>query len=288
MKSNLFLMIFLGLGFLALGTSITVAQTPFYRLFTDEPTTPSLCDVVNLARASAGVIDATGELQVLDGAVIPFSQVDVNGFVSVDRVPVGFIAFADDGDGLRTLWWLWFDGSVVDLDRQSEQPRGTLQLPSDFQRVACGACDIIDDLEICGCGDAPGCCNENADCDDDNECTTDVCESFECVHEIRDAVCDDFDACTEDDLCVNGVCAGVAIEGCETQPGDPNVDDPTANDPVLGGGGAIPRLTFSLCGTGATLALWMTAVGLVTARTTRRRHPRAAGFSLRGAPSRGL
>jgi len=246
------------------------AQAPFYRLFTDDPTSPSLCDVVNLARSTAGVIDATGELQLLDGAAIPFSQVDVNGFVSVDRAPAGTIAFADDGDGLRTLWWLWFDGSVVDLDPQFGQPRGTLQLPSDFQRVACSACDIIDNPEICGCGDRPDCCNEDRDCDDDNECTTDVCDSFECIHEIRDSVCDDGDACTENDTCVDGRCAGVAIEGCVLQPNVPTTDGPVTDGSTAGGGGFVPQLTFSLCGSGATLALWLTVTGLATAKTRRR------------------
>ncbi len=266
MKPTTLLTTLLSLGFSAIGGSNVAAQTPFFRLFSDDPSSPSLCDVVNLARAGAGVIDATGELQLLDGAVIPFSEVDANGFVSVDRAPAGIIGFADDGDGLRTLWWLWFDGSVVDLDPQFGQPRGTLQLPSDFRRVACSACDIIDDLEICGCGDRPDCCNEDRDCNDDNECTTDVCESFECVYRIREAVCDDGDACTENDTCVDGRCAGVAIEGCVVQPDGPATDGSTA-----GGGGFVPRLAFPICGSGATLAFWLTVVGLATTRARRRR-----------------
>lgn len=236
-----------------------MAQSQIYRLYTDEPVTPSLCDAVNLAQDTAAVFDATGELELLDGTVVPFSEVDEDGVVSVDSIPAGFIEFADDGDDNRKLWWLWFDGSVVDYDPRTDLYGPTNRLPADFLNVPCDVCEVIDDIEVCGCEGDPDCCVENADCDDGNECTTDLCESFTCVYENRDAVCDDGDECTEDDICIAGECSGVDIEGCIAQSG--------ASGSGSGGGAA---LTFSFCGSGASLAMCLTVMGLFTARVRRR------------------
>ena len=46
-------------------------------------------------------------------------------------------------------------------------------------------------------------------CDDDNPCTTDSCDPASgCVFSINDLPCDDGDACTFSDACLDGVCLG--------------------------------------------------------------------------------
>ena len=51
------------------------------------------------------------------------------------------------------------------------------------------------------------------DCDDDNPCTDDVCEEMlGCTNEYNTLACDDGDACTELDICEEGICAGVLID----------------------------------------------------------------------------
>ena len=48
------------------------------------------------------------------------------------------------------------------------------------------------------------------ECDDDNPCTDDLCSPADgCLHVPQDGVpCDDDVACTTDDVCLGGVCAG--------------------------------------------------------------------------------
>jgi len=53
-------------------------------------------------------------------------------------------------------------------------------------------------------------CQEDADCDDDNPCTADVCLEGVCQWTPVDNTCDDGDPCTEDDMCSDGECAGAA------------------------------------------------------------------------------
>lgn len=60
----------------------------------------------------------------------------------------------------------------------------------------------------CTASPLPGCCNEDADCDDLNLCTTDECNNFSCYHKLL--FCDDADVCTKD-LCD-------PKSGCYTQP----------------------------------------------------------------------
>ena len=61
-------------------------------------------------------------------------------------------------------------------------------------------------------------CVEDADCDDANDCTDDVCDPTSaeadengCVITFNTEPCDDGDACTEDDVCTEGVCVGDPI-----------------------------------------------------------------------------
>ncbi|MEC9073013.1 MAG: hypothetical protein VX938_11555, partial [Myxococcota bacterium] len=59
----------------------------------------------------------------------------------------------------------------------------------------------------------PECSPEDEDvaCDDASPCTKDTCESGFCVNMPFEGICDDGDACTENDLCAAGVCAGVSV-----------------------------------------------------------------------------
>ncbi len=52
------------------------------------------------------------------------------------------------------------------------------------------------------------------DCDDGNVCTDDMCDpaTGSCVYDNNMAPCDDLDPCTVADQCLNGACAGVAID----------------------------------------------------------------------------
>ncbi len=73
-------------------------------------------------------------------------------------------------------------------------------------------------------------CLQDADCDDGNPCSVDLCSDGACAFEpASGASCDDGNACTRDDQCLDGVCSGQQIacddgnpctdDGCDTQAG---------------------------------------------------------------------
>jgi cysteine-rich repeat protein len=80
-----------------------------------------------------------------------------------------------------------------------------------------GPCD---DQNACTQGDAclAGKCLPGAaiDCDDGNVCTDDTCAPLQgCQHTNNSAVCDDGDACSAGDLCLEGTCQGTQAVVCD-------------------------------------------------------------------------
>ncbi len=61
-------------------------------------------------------------------------------------------------------------------------------------------------------GNFLGCCASNAQCDDANQCTDDICnlDTNTCLNpnDPDGQSCDDFERCTEPDTCQSGVCTG--------------------------------------------------------------------------------
>ena len=98
-----------------------------------------------------------------------------------------------------------------------------------FNEAPCddGTACTVDD--ICAEG---VCAGTNNLCDDENPCTFDGCEPVTggCLHEPAAIPCDDGDACTTNDFCVGGVCAGINVLACDD--GNPCTDD--SCDPLSG------------------------------------------------------
>ena len=88
------------------------------------------------------------------------------------------------------------------------------------------SCDALNPAEEVCNGVDDDCDGETDEvvCDDDNDCTQDVCAGEDgCLHtELVDAPCNDGDACTFGDLCSAGTCKGDALT-CEDQ--NPCTDD---------------------------------------------------------------
>ncbi len=66
------------------------------------------------------------------------------------------------------------------------------------------------------CKDAK--CNNSGltDCDDNNQCTLDTCNSKTgCIHQKKTGLCDDGDACTEGDACKDGKCLSKGKVNCD-------------------------------------------------------------------------
>ncbi len=57
-------------------------------------------------------------------------------------------------------------------------------------------------------------CRSNADCNDHNQCTNDVCRNGRCVHSNVSGACEDGNPCTIGDLCMGGTCQPGVERSC--------------------------------------------------------------------------
>jgi hypothetical protein len=210
----------------------------------------SVCDAVNAENGELIVLADTQELVLVTGGdiILDGTFVDISGFgppwfVFSFNDPAGIIDFAADGDGLRTLWWLALNGSVVSLDDFTGEPVISGLFPSDFVEVPCDASPFWDG------------CLDDFDCEDGNECTDNLCVGGFCETALLDGgVCSDGDSCTRLDTCVVGLCEGLPIFDCG---GD-------------GGEGGAP-IVINLCGSNMAVTLTMTLMGLGLTGLARRR-----------------
>jgi hypothetical protein len=74
-----------------------------------------------------------------------------------------------------------------------------------------------------------------ATCNDGNPCTIDECVGGVCMHRERTGVCDDRDACTLNDQCVDGACIGQSIPVCCRRNSDCDDLDPCTLDECISG-----------------------------------------------------
>ena len=85
--------------------------------------------------------------------------------------------------------------------------------------LACGGCPNPT-AQCSGAADGQCLCTQDAECDDGNGCTDDVCDPASgCSNPPNTADCDDGDACTGQDTCAGGACAGGPKVDCDDQNG---------------------------------------------------------------------
>lgn len=251
-----------------------------------DPESPSLCGVINAATAELVVLRSTGELVIVSDVVSEVDQVIPGTFVGSDGdvffglFAAGFLAFADDGDGFRTLWWISATGHVFDVDPITFLPIETILFPDDFFDVPCDACELWDD---------PTACIFDED-DDGIENMDDVCPHTT-IGELTDAAgC----SCSQLDLDADGIdncndlCPAtpslefVDLDGCSCSQFDSDLDgvddcDDLCPDTPFGeevdfddGCPVVfvstPAITVNFCGSFGAAALVMTFCGLIGLR----------------------
>jgi hypothetical protein len=101
--------------------------------------------------------------------------------------------------------------------------------------MADGEGEPCNDGDLCSLGDicVEGVCTAGpaTNCNDGNPCTDDLCEPLDgCQHEPNQEFCNDGDACTTLDACLDGTCAGGPALGCD----DDNLCTDDSCDPVTG------------------------------------------------------
>jgi len=181
------------------------------------------CDVAELPY-QCEVDQATVVTCDLPDGADPFCQAAVcdpeTGGCAVEDVNEGFAC--DDGDactvGEKCVAGACTDGLVFPCDDGNACTVDTCDpLDGCEYLVVDGACD---DGDPCTVGDncSDGACVSGPplDCEDGNPCTEDSCApGVGCVHAIMPGNCDDGDACTVGETCINGACGGGDPLDCE-------------------------------------------------------------------------
>lgn len=223
----------------------------------------SVCDLVNAANLELVVLAENGPLVVVTGPDVEITGtfVEADNTVFAGSQQAGFIDFAVDGDGFRTLWLLTFEGTAAFVNPETGAISDSGLLPDDFVNVPCDACPFWDDPSVCnlspvdndgdGIDDALDFCPDSpAGADVDNR----GCACFE-----ADGDLDGVDDCNDE--CPNtGAGAAVAGDGC------------SVGGPPIGGIG---------CGALNSLTLSLGLLGLTAMRL-------AAGRRREGTPAEGL
>ncbi len=152
-------------------SSVATAQVLTWDVFEDTLSS-SLCDVVNAENAELVVLSDTGQLVIVTGpdVLLEDTLVTLEGDVFFEGLPAGFIAFEEDGDGFRTVWWLALTGTVVNVDGFTGEPAPTNLFPTDFVDVPCDASQFWDG------------CLDDSDCADGDGCTIDICNAGVCEY----------------------------------------------------------------------------------------------------------
>lgn len=235
---------------LFLGTARVNAQLVPWRVFAD-PDSASVCDLVNAANAELVVLLNSDTLTIVTGTDTELVNTEVanDGEVFISNLSFGFIEFATDADGFRTLWWVSITGRVMEVNGITGTPRESEFFPEDFANVPCDACPFWDDGTICtcildrDCDDFDECTLDNCDplggcehieifCDDDDSCTDDVCDPNEgCI--FAEVVCDDNNPCT-DEACLGGDCVVVDLDEACDDGDECTVDDLCIDGECLG------------------------------------------------------
>ena len=110
------------------------------------------------------------------------------------------------------------DGNVCTNDTCNEAS-GCVHAPNDAGCDDGSVCTLDDQCQQGICVPGPA---EN--CDDSNPCTEDVCSPVEgCQHTDKNAPCDDLNACTSGDTCLQGECLSGKPTNCDD--GDPCTTD---------------------------------------------------------------
>jgi hypothetical protein len=273
---------------LALGSASASAQLTLYL----DDVSSSSCDLVNASNTELAVLADTQELVIIAGqdVVLLNTFVDDTGEVFVDNELVGFVEFATDGDGFRTLWWVTLTGTVVAVDSLTGDPFDSGFFPDDFIDAPCDACVFWDDPFECGgivfdsdgdgitdpfdlCRDTgfgfdvdeDGCACYEADSDADG---VDDCDDF-CPFTPFDVFVD-FDGCSCVELDDDADGIDNCDDLCDQTPFDALVDsDGCEIVVIIDDGGSNTNTVSLMCGSFGTLSLAMMLVGLASFRSRR-------------------
>ncbi len=126
-------------------------RTSFGQWFIFQESAGIGCEVINAANVELVLLDGSNNLTIVSGpdVTLPDLEIDAEWNVYFAGQQSGFLTFADDGDNLRSLWWISLTGRVVDVNPLNGSPSETDLFPEDFRNAGCDACEYWDDQTIC-------------------------------------------------------------------------------------------------------------------------------------------
>lgn len=152
MKSQLFRRAFVSALVFPFLTSATLALDGDWTVYPD-PFSDAQCGVVNAWNAELVVLFDSGTMVVVSGADVILDDLFVSGSPDNQAFyldePFGFLQYAEDGDGLPTLFWTTLTGTVVGIDTFTGEPFDSGRLPEERFDTFCDGCDLVDTSPFC-------------------------------------------------------------------------------------------------------------------------------------------
>lgn len=126
-------------------------------VFVDDPT-QTQCGVVTASNVELIVLFDTGRMEIVSGPDVILDDLLVNSDfdVTFEGQPAGFISFAEDREGLPTVFWVSLAGTVVGVDTFTGEPFDSNRQPGDFTNTFCDPCDLLDSHPQCEARGASG------------------------------------------------------------------------------------------------------------------------------------
>lgn len=131
--------------------------------YTDD-LTGTECGVVNAWNAELVVLFESGNMVVVTGPDVIMEDLYVSAQSEVYYFdePAGFLEFAEDGDGLPTLFWTTLSGTLVEIDTFTGEPSDSGMFPEERFDTGCDGCDFVDQSSVCGDTTTDGNSNSNS------------------------------------------------------------------------------------------------------------------------------
>ncbi len=156
-KRGLLGLLVAGAGIVGPASPVRGQDYPWWQL--QDPESGITCSLVHAANVDFVIIQGGGEIMLASppNTILPDLVVDDLFNVYFDGEFYGSIAFDEDADGDRALFWLSLTGKVVGIGEFDASPTTSDLFPSDIGRTGCDACARYPSL--------PGCGSDSADDD---------------------------------------------------------------------------------------------------------------------------
>ncbi|MCP4593229.1 MAG: hypothetical protein GY842_21030, partial [bacterium] len=127
-----------------------------------DPESGIVCSLVHAANADLVVLQSSGQIMVASPPNTILPDITVDEYFNVYYVEefVGSIAFAEDGNGDRALFWMTITGKLVEVGDFDVVPAASDLSPDDVSGAGCDVCARYSSLS--------GCDGEGDDDDDDS------------------------------------------------------------------------------------------------------------------------